>query len=149
MEFKADIYNSLVDNYFLIIDELINFSRDKNIIPKKIIFFLPMLKNYILTNRFTILQSSIQNLLQYKDEILNFSVDNFNNTNNQKNISEIKNIMLQKMNENKIDYKEIEVFELILELKDNSLKLPFEDKNLIKQYIELLIIILEKIKNLF
>ena len=148
MEFKVDIYNNLTDNYFLIIDELINFSKEKNIIPTKILFFLPIVKNYIETNKFTILQTSLQNFLEYKDEILNFSVNNFN-IQNDKNIREIKNLMFDKMNQNKIDYKDIEVFELLLEIKDNSLKLNTEDKNIIKQYIELLIIILEKIKNLF
>ena len=149
MDLKVDIYNSLVDNYFVIIDELINYSFEKKIIPKKIIFFIPIMKTYIQNNRITILQNSIKFFLEFKDEITNFSVDNLNNNSNEKNIKEIKKMMMERFNDNKIDTREIEVFDLILELKDNSLKLQIEDKKIIKEYIDLLIIILEKIKNLF
>lgn len=148
MEVKIDIYNSLVDNYFSIIDELINFSNEKNIIPRKVIFFIPIMKKYIETNRLSVIQNSIKFFLEYKDEITNFNIENLN-SNDEKNIDEIKKMMYENIHQNKIDIKEIEIFDLILELKDNSLKLKNEDKILVKQYIELLIIILEKIRNLF
>jgi len=106
------------------------------------------MKKNIKTNLLSVIQNSIKFFLEYKDEITNFNIENLN-SNDEKNIDEIKKMMYENIHQNKIDIKEIEIFDLILELKDNSLKLKNEDKILVKQYIELLIIILEKIRNLF
>ena len=142
-EDKISIYNNLCDNYFSIINDLIDFSSQNKIIPIKMNFYVPLFKDYLNNNKTEVIQNSLKILLEYKNEILNFSIDSLSQNNS--NIIEIKEIL----NKNNLS-KEIEIFNLFIEIKDNAiLKLKLEDREIVKEYIELIILILEKIKNLF
>jgi hypothetical protein len=147
MNNKLEIFNELIYNYFIVIDSLINIGRDKNIIPLKYIVLIPILQSYIEQNKLSIVQKSLVTLLNNKDRILNFSLDKLDKDENI-NLEKIKTI-IDKENINNAKEKESELFDLIIQIKNNSLRLDKEERMIIKSYIELMIIILEKIKNLF
>jgi hypothetical protein len=147
MNNKLEIFNELIYNYFIVIDSLINIGRDKNIIPLKYIVLIPILQSYIEQNKLSIVQKSLVTLLNNKDRILNFSLDKLDKDENI-NLEKIK-IIIDKENINNAKEKESELFDLIIQIKNNSLKLDKEERMIIKSYIELMIMILEKIKNIF
>lgn len=147
MDNKLNIFNELVENYFLVINSLIDLAKDKNIIPIRYIVLIPILTSYIENNRVYIIQKSVITILNNKEKILNFSLNNLEN-NNTLNLEKIKTI-IDKENLNNCRDKESELFDLIIQIKNNSLRLDKEERMIIKSYIELMIMILEKIKNIF
>lgn len=147
MNNKLEIFNELIYNYFIVIDNLINIGRDKNIIPLKYIVLIPMFQSYIEENKLSIVQKSLVTLLNNKVRILNFSLDKLDKDENI-NLEKIK-ILIDKENINNTKEKESELFDLIIQIKNNSLRLDKEERMIIKSYIELMIMILEKIKNIF
>ena len=147
MDNKLNIFNELVDNYFLVINSLIDLAKDKNIIPIRYIVLIPILTSYIENNRVYIIQKSVITILNNKEKILNFSLNNLENDNTL-NLEKIKTI-IDKENLNNCRDKESELFDLIIQIKNNSLRLDKEERVIIKSYIELMIMILEKIKNIF
>jgi hypothetical protein len=147
MDNKLEIFNELIYNYFIVIDNLINLAREKNIIPLKYIVLIPILQSYIEENKLSIIQKSLVTLLNNKDRILNFSLDKLDKDESI-NLEKIK-IIIDKENINNAKEKESELFDLIIQIKNNSLKIDKEERMIIKSYIELMIMILEKIKNIF
>jgi hypothetical protein len=141
-------FGYLSDQYIELIINLIEFCEEKKILPKKIIFFISSIKKNLNENKFEIIQNSLNYILENKETILNFSLDsldedNNNNYNNLKNIYQLKNLI--KNNEN-----ELEIINLIIEIKKNAkILLKEDDISIIKNYIEIMILILEKIKILF
>ena len=156
MDYNCQIesYNYLMDTYIEIIHKLINFSLNNNLLPFKIIMGINYLRKYVNENRLEILENSINYLLTYKEIILNFNIeklddlddDSDDNISRKECVNNIKNI-----NNNIVDkkFKENEILELIIEIKNNSKKLSKNDIDIIKKYFELLISILEQIKNIF
>jgi hypothetical protein len=147
MDNKLNIFNELIENYFLVINSLMELAKDKNIIPLKYVILIPVLKSYIENNRVYIIQKSIITILNNKEKILNFSLNNLDKDENI-NLEKIKTI-IDRENLNNCRERESEFFDLIIQIKNNSLKLDAEERIIIKSYIELMIKILEKIKNLF
>jgi hypothetical protein len=147
MDSKLNIFNELIENYFLVINSLIDLAKDKNIIPIRYIVLIPLLNSYIESNRLYIVQKSIITILNNKEKILNFSLNNLEND-NAINLEKIKTI-IDKENLNNCRDKESEFFDLIIQIKNNSLKLDIDDRSIFKSYIELMIKILEKIKSIF
>lgn len=147
MDNKLEIFNQLIYNYFIVIDNLINIAREKNIIPLKYVVLIPILQSYIEENKLSIIQKSLVTLLNNKERILNFSLDKLDKDENI-NLEKIK-IIIDKENINNAKEKESELFDLIIQIKNNSLKIDKEERMIIKSYIELMIMILEKIKNIF
>lgn len=147
MDRKLHIFNELIESYFLVIDNLINLAKDKRIIPIRYIVIIPMINSYIENNRLFIVQKSIIGILNNKENILNFSLNNLENDNTI-NLEKIKTI-IDEENLNNCRNKESEFFDLIIQIKNNSLKLSIDDRIIFKSYIELMINILEKIKCIF
>lgn len=147
MDNKLNMFNELVENYFLVINSLIDLAKDKNIIPIRYIILIPVINAYIENNRLYIIQKSVITILNNKEKILNFSLNNLEN-NNILNLEKIKTI-IDKENLNNCRDKESELFDLIIQIKNNSLRLDKEERMIIKSYIELMIMILEKIKSIF
>jgi hypothetical protein len=147
MDSKLNIFNELIENYFLVINSLMDLAKDKNIIPIRYIVLIPVLNSYIESNRLYIVQKSIITILNNKEKILNFSLNNLENDNTV-NLEKIKTI-IDKENLNNCRDKESEFFDLIIQIKNNSLKLNADDRSIFKSYIELMIKILEKIKCIF
>lgn len=147
MDSKLNIFNELIENYFLVINSLMDLAKDKNIIPIRYIVLIPVLNSYIESNRLYIVQKSIITILNNKEKILNFSLNNLE-SDNAINLEKIKTI-IDKENLNNCRDKESEFFDLIIQIKNNSLKLNVDDRSIFKSYIELMIKILEKIKCIF
>ncbi len=147
MDNKLNIFNELTENYFLVINSLMELAKDKNIIPIRYIILIPVLTSYIENNRVYIIQKSIITILNNKEKILNFSLNNLENDNTV-NLEKIKTI-IDRENLNNCRDRESEFFDLIIQIKNNSLRLSAEDRNIFKSYIELMIKILEKIKCIF
>ena len=147
MDNKLNIFNELTENYFLVIKSLMDLAKDKNIIPIRYIILIPVLTSYIDNNRVYIIQKSIITILNNKEKILNFSLNNLENDNTV-NLEKIKTI-IDRENLNNCRDRESEFFDLIIQIKNNSLRLSEDDRNIFKAYIELMIKILEKIKCIF
>jgi hypothetical protein len=142
-------FNYLTNQYIELIINLIDYCDEKKILPKKIIFFLDTIKNRINENKFEIIQNSLLHVLENKETILNFSLDSLEENSNDKsnnlnNIYQLKNL-IKDTNQN-----ELEIINLIIEIKKNAKTLLIKDDIvIIKDYIEIMIMILEKIKILF
>jgi hypothetical protein len=143
-------FNYLTNQYIELIINLIDYCDDKKILPKKIIFFLDTIKKNINENKFEIVQNSLINILENKETILNFSLDSLDEDNDDKSNNNLNNIyQLKKLIKN-TDQNELEIINLIIEIKKNAKTLLIKDDiTIIKDYIEIMIIILEKIKILF
>lgn len=159
---KLEVYNYLMEMYIDTIKKLIDTSYSFGILPFKVILGMNWIKNHISQNRIETLQNGIVYLLENKDTILNFDlskldeldedsddnisikscVNKFTNNNTSlknNNISNITNIVSDSD----------DMLNLIIEIKNNTKNISFDDIEIIKKYFELLIIILEKIKKIF
>ncbi len=144
-------FNYLTNQYIELIINLIDYCDEKKILPKKIIFFLDTIKKNLNENKFEIIQNSLQHILENKETILNFSLDSLeedSDDNNLNNIYQLKKL-IKKTNPN-TNHNELEIINLIIEIKKNAkILLIKDDIIIIKDYIEIMIMILEKIKILF
>jgi hypothetical protein len=171
---KLDDYNYLMNLYIDTIHKLIDIAYSFNILPLKIMLGLSWIKKHISDNRFEALQNGITYLLENKDTILNFNlskldeldmdsddnmsikscVNKFNANSNisNSNISN-SNISNSNISNSNISNSNIsnpdDMLNLMIEIKNNAKKLSYDDVLIVKKYFELLIIILEKIKNIF
>ena len=143
-------FNYLTNQYIELIINLIDYCDEKKILPKKIIFFLDTIKKNINENKFEIVQNSLINIIENKETILNFSLDSLDEDNDDKSNNNLNNIyQLKKLIKN-TDQNELEIINLIIEIKKNAKSLLIKDDiTIIKDYIEIMIMILEKIKILF
>jgi hypothetical protein len=156
---KIETYGKLSNTYIDIIEKILDFSIEKKIVPLKIVLSYKILKNYIHSNKQNLVINGIEHLLNYKHDILNFNLNNLDVldddlSDNQSrksylhNINQVKNkINFDDNNDN--NYKENEILNLIIDIKNKAKKLNKMDISIIKGYIELLILILENIKKLF
>jgi len=155
-DIKLSRFEYLLNNYIEIIDNLIDFALTRKLLPFKITFGMGYIKNYIKNNKIEILENGIIYLLNNKNEILNFNIDvldeldsdnddNISRKNYVNNIDNIKN----KLSDDNKNINSNEILNFIIDIKNNSKKLDKIDINLVKQYIELLLIILEEIKLLY
>jgi len=146
-------FNYLTNQYIELIINLIDYCDEKKILPKKIIFFLDTIKKNLKENKFEIIQNSLIHILENKETILNFSLysleeDSDDKSNNLNNIYQLKKL-IKNTNPN-TNQNELEIINLIIEIKKNAKTLLIkEDIVIIKDYIEIMIMILEKIKILF
>jgi hypothetical protein len=147
-----------MDMYIDTIIKLIDTSYSFRILPLKIMFGLGFLKNHIQSNRFDILQNGLDYLLTNKETILNFDINNLNeldedfddNVSIKSCINNIKKHQETKqINTDNVISNSDEMLNLIIEIKNNTKKLHQDDLIIIKKYFELLVIILENIKQIF
>jgi len=158
MEYQLENFKILTDKYILAINKLLDYSIIKNLVPIKLIIGIPLIKQYIINNKSKILESGIEYILKYKDQILNFSIDSLDSLDNSNssnssnnyisNIEHLKNV-IQLENTNNNSYQELEILNLIIDIKDKAKNLANDEIEIIKSYIELIVMILEKIKSIF
>lgn len=150
-------YNYLMETYINTIIQLIDTSYSMRILPLKVMFGLSWIKNYIQSNRFEVLENGINYLLSNKDVVLNFNVEQLDELDEDfdDNVS-IKSCIsnIKQTHSNIVDSSDIisdsdDMLNIMIEIKNNTKKLCDEDIMIIKSYFELLIIILEKIQNIF
>ena len=154
---KIDVYNYLMELYIDTIHKLIDSSYSLGILPFKIIMGMNWIKKHVSENKIDTLQNGILYLLTNKDIILNFDIANLDelDEDSDDNMS-IKSCVNKFKNNNNVQpfpmqniSTQDDMLNLIIEIKNNTKKLSNDDIIIIKKYFELLIIILEKIKNLF
>ena len=142
-------FNYLTNQYIELIINLIDYCEEKKILPKKIILFLDTIKNNLNENKFEIIQNSLHHILENKETILNFSLDSLEDSDDKSNNSLNNIYQLKKLIKN-TNQNELEIINLIIEIKKNAKTLLIKDDIvIIKDYIEIMIMILEKIKILF
>lgn len=151
IDFKLENYNYLVNSYIETIINLVDCSNSLNILPFKIKFCLSYIKDYIVNNKIEVLENGIKYLLINKDIIINFNLDKLNelDEDSDDNVSIKSCINNMKKLKNIDSNQEDDLLNLIIEIKNNSKKLSENKINIIKEYFELLICILENIQNLF
>jgi hypothetical protein len=152
---KIDNFKQLSDRYLTVIEKILDFSLEKRLLPLKVIFGFDLLKQYIIENKVKIIQYGVEYLLNHKEYILNFSLDSLDeldsdSEDNQSRKSCIKNIQhAKKAIQISIDSEETEIMNLIIEIKNKAKRLNEMDRAIVKGYIEVLIMILENIRDLF
>lgn len=158
-DIKYETYEFLMDTYIDTLHKLIDYAYKLNILPLKIIFGINYMKKYIIENRFEILQKGINYLLKNREVILCFDIKNLDeldidsddNMSVKSCVNNLKNSMSQ-INSNSfqnISTDTDQILNLMIEIKNNAKKLSDNDIELVKKYFELIIMILEKIQNLF
>ncbi len=151
---KITIFMNLSDKYIFVINNIIDYSVSKKIVPLKIILGIDFLKKYIINNKVELIKNGVEYLLGYKEDILNFDLKNLDELDNdsEDNISRkncIDNISQVKKIINEQKYKENEILDIIIEIKNKAKNLNEMDRSIIKGYMEILIMILENIRDLF
>jgi hypothetical protein len=151
---KFLLFTELSNKYITIIENIIDFSVSKKIVPIKIILGSDLLKKYIRDNKVELIKNGAEYLLNYKEYILNFNLNNLDELDNESddNISRksyLENINQAKKIINEPKYKENEILDIIIDIKNKAKILTEIDKSIIKGYIEILILVLEKIRDLF
>lgn len=150
---KIDTYNYLMDLYIDSIHKLIDNSYSLGILPFKVILGMGCIKKHISDNRLETLQNGIMYLLTNKDTILNFDLMKLDELDEESDDNMSIKSCVNKFKKNNEMYQNIstpdEMLNIIIEIKNNTKKLHFEDVKIIKKYFELLILILEKIQNIF
>lgn len=150
-------YNYLMETYINTVIQLIDTLYSMKILPLQVMFGMNMIKEYIQTNRLDVLEYGINYILLNKDIILNFDIDKLDeidkdygdNVSIKSCINNIKTTHKNVQDSINIIANSDEILNIIIEVKNDVKKLCMEDKKIIKSYIELLIIILEKIKKIF
>jgi hypothetical protein len=150
-------YNFLMDTYIDTIIKLLDTSYSMRILPFKIMFGIGYIKNYIQSNRFDILQNGFDYLLANKETILNFDISNLNQLDEDSDdnisikscLSNIKHNQNKNNQTNNFILDSNDMLNLMIEIKNNTLKLCLDDVEIIKKYFELIIIILENIQKIF
>ena len=152
---KIDTFTHLSDKYLSVMNKILDYSVSKNLLPLKVTLGIGLLKKYIQENKIRLIQYGVEYLLNHKDYILNFSIDSLDelDTDSEDNVSRkscIDNISKAKKVINlDIDSEENEIMNLIVEIKNKAKTLNDAERTIIKGYIEVLIMILENIRDLF
>jgi hypothetical protein len=148
-DLAVEKFNYLTNQYIELIINLIDYCNEKKILPKKIIFFIDTIKKNLNENKYEIIQNSLKHILENKEIILNFSLDSLDEDNNEKS-NNLNNIYQLKKLIKDTNHNELEIINLLIEIKKNAkILLIKDDIMIIKDYIDIMIIILEKIKMLF
>ena len=137
MENNFKQYKLLTEYYITSILGLLDYSNSINMIPVKYSIFLNNIKKYIIENKMEIIKNGLKYILLYKDDILNISLDNLKSKENEDVIN-----FFEKIEEAP------DSFNIIFEILNNTKKLNKKHFEIIKEYIETIIIILEKIKEI-
>lgn len=164
LDYKLNRFDILVNNYIDTINSLVDLAVSNRLIPFKYLLGLPLMKDWINKNRIDILEYGVTYLLVNKESILNFDIKNLDeldeldsdsddNVSRKECITKISKLKSDTSIDKKIGlesgFESNEILNIIIEIKNNSKKLDEFSVNMIKQYVELLILILEQIKMLF
>ncbi len=159
LDLKLDRFNMLTNNYIDTINSLLDLAVKNKIVPFKLLIGLPLIKDYIQTNRIDLLEYGVQYILSNKSDIMNFDInrldeldsDSDDNISRKKYINHIDNAKLKINNKTSIgnNFDSNEIIDIIVQIKNNSKNLDNFTVQMIRNYFELLILILEQIKSLY
>ena len=128
-------YKILSEYYIDSIHGLLDYSNSINIIPIKYSIFIKTIKKYINDNKMEIIKNGLTYILNNKDDILNLTLDTLKSKDNDEVLDFFKTF------EDTPD-----TFNIIFEILNNSKTLKKKDFDIVKEFLETIIIILEKIK---
>ncbi len=159
LDLKLDRFNMLTNNYIDTINSLLDLAVKNKIVPFKLLIGLPLIKDYIQTNRIDLLEYGVQYILSNKSDIMNFDInrldeldsDSDDNISRKKYINNIDHAKLKINNKTSIgnNFDSNEIIDIIVQIKNNSKNLDNFTVQMIRNYFELLILILEQIKSLY
>jgi hypothetical protein len=160
LDYKLNRFDILVNNYTDTVNSLLDLAVSNKLVPIKFILSLPIMKDYIGTNKIDILEYGIKYILSNKDDILNFNINKLDeldeldeesddNTSRKECISNISTIKSNTKKDLINGIESNEILDIIIHIKNNSKKLDEFTIQMVKNYVELLILILEQIKILF
>ena len=135
MSEKFNQYKILSEYYINSISGLLDFSNSLNIIPVKYSIFINNIKNYINNNKMEIIKNGLLHILNNKEDILKLTLDTLKSKDN----AEVLNFF-EKFDDTP------DTFNIIFEILNNSKKLKKKDFEVVKEFLETIIVILEKIK---
>lgn len=139
MATEAEQYKILSNYYVDTIKDFFNYTREADVIPKSCIVFLPFVNDYIEDNKLFLIENGLVYILQNKEYIETFSIENLKNEDNSKIMSDFKHI---------IDKKNNTEIKIIFDILDNTKKLNKTQQKIVKEYMDMIILILEKINKL-
>ena len=135
MSEKFNQYKILSEYYINSISGLLDFSNSINIIPIKYSIFIKNIKTYITDNKMEMIKNGLLYILNNKEDILKLTLDTLKSKDN----GEVLNFF-EKFDDTP------DTFNIIFEILNNSKKLKKKDFEVVKEFLETIIIILEKIK---
>ena len=135
MSEKFNQYKILSEYYINSISGLLDFSNSINIIPIKYSIFIKNIKTYITDNKMEMIKNGLLYILNNKEDILKLTLDTLKSKDND----EVLNFF-EKFDDTP------DTFNIIFEILNNSKKLKKKDFEVVKEFLETIIIILEKIK---
>ena len=128
-------YKILSEYYINSIIGLLDYSNSVNIIPIKYSIFIKNIKIYIDENKMEMIQNGLKYILNNKEDILKLTLNTLKSKDNEEILG-----FFEKFDDTP------ETFNIIFDILNNSKKLKKNDFELVKEYLETIIIILEKIK---
>jgi hypothetical protein len=128
-------YKILSEYYINSIIGLLDFSNSVNIIPIKYSLFIKNIKNYIDDNKMEMIKNGLKYILNNKEDILKLTLNTLKSKDNDEILC-----FFEKFDDTP------DTFNIIFDILNNSKKLKKKDFELVKEYLETIIIILEKIK---
>jgi hypothetical protein len=135
MSEKFKQYKILSEYYINSIIGLLDYSNSVNIIPIKYSIFINNMKNYIDKNKMEMIQNGLKYILNNKEDILKLTLNTLKSKDNDEILG-----FFEKFDDTP------ETFNIIFDILNNSKNLKKKDFELVKEYLETIIIILEKIK---
>ncbi|AYV80230.1 MAG: hypothetical protein Gaeavirus18_7 [Gaeavirus sp.] len=143
-------YVTLSNKYIIILTELLDFAAQKKLLPATALLGLSFMKQYINNSRTELIQLGITHILPNKTDILNFSISNISNLNiSNDSDNDDDNISIHKYIKSFDDGKQQKILNMVLDIQHKAKHIHPNDTHIIKSYIELIIIILEKIQIIF
>ena len=133
-----DRYYQLENEFFVVIKEFIQFMYNNELVPRKLFLFQNYILSYIDENKIEIMQQALTKLLPMKDDILDFEFENLQNVDDFDNMSHLSTGNINSG-----------FIQLIIEVKHKAINLSKTSKKVIKQFMEIIILILEQIQILF
>lgn len=142
---KEEYFTILIDKYMMVINRLIDYLDENDMIPLKMVCMKEFIKEYIKSNRDVVVMNSIEIILKNKEDILNFEFEEDN-----KQIDNLRNIIEKKSKESEINIGryEMEIVKMVMEAKDKSKRLGKDKREMIREYVEVMILILERMREI-
>jgi hypothetical protein len=130
---KIELYDNYSEHYLKAVWLLISFVKDKDIITSSNVFKLSFInENYVKSKKELLIENGLIHLLPNKEKILNLSIDKAD-----KYLNNLKN--------KNYDFEGIDI---IFEILNNTDKLNKKDEKIMKEMVDIIISLLEKIYNL-
>lgn len=128
-------YDILKDRYVETINSFIDFAKEKDMIPPQYTPHLAILESLISIDKNKLIQGGLDYILKNKEKVLSYSTVDVD-----ENINDVLEL--------KKKFKGAYGMDIMIEILQCTKKLSLEEKTLIHNYIEIFVLILDKINDL-